>query len=72
MPIAGAGVAIVFYEFVFVKSQEYLNEEASSDGEDREELSLQDGIDASPPQKRNKKGSGNDRSIEDEELTNNE
>lgn len=36
-PFGGAAIALVFYEFVFVKSQEYLNEgEASSDGGNKE------------------------------------
>jgi hypothetical protein len=34
MPFCGSIIALVFYEFVFVKSQEYLNEgdDASSSG----------------------------------------
>ena len=65
MPFGGAAIALVFYEFVFVKSQDYLNEaEENSEGSDKG-LSLQDGIDSSPP---NKKRSAS----VDEEETNNE
>ena len=34
MPFVGSAAALVFYEYVFVRSQEYLNDEsdASSDG----------------------------------------
>jgi len=46
-PLGGSALALVFYEFVFVKSQEYLN----ADDEDTENdgMSLQDGIESSPP-----------------------
>ena len=37
MPFIGSIIALVFYEFVFVKSQEYLND---SDGSDEDCLSL--------------------------------
>ena len=49
MPFGGSALALFFYEFVFVKSQEYLN----ADEDDDDNNSLQDGIDASP-----KAGSG--------------
>ena len=49
MPFAGAILALVFYELVFVKSQEYLN--AEEEEEDDEGTSLKDGIESSPPSK---------------------
>jgi hypothetical protein len=33
MPFFGSAAALVFYEFVFVKSQEYLNDEDSDNSE---------------------------------------
>lgn len=49
MPFAGSVIALVFYELVFVKSQEYLN--AEEEPEEEEGTSLKDGIDQSPPSK---------------------
>jgi len=49
MPFIGSIIALVFYELVFVKSQEYLN--AEEDDEEEEGTSLKDGIDVSPPSK---------------------
>ena len=34
MPFAGSAAALVFYEFVFVKSQEYLNGDDDSEESD--------------------------------------
>jgi len=34
MPFAGSVLALIFYEYVFVKSQEYLNGPDSEDGSD--------------------------------------
>jgi len=48
MPFAGSVIALVFYELVFVKSQEYLN---ADEEEEEEGLSLKDGIEVSPPSK---------------------
>lgn len=39
MPFFGSAAALVFYEFVFVKSQEYLNDD-SEDGSGSDGLSL--------------------------------
>jgi hypothetical protein len=33
MPFVGSAAALIFYEFVFVKSQEYLNEDDSDESE---------------------------------------
>ena len=49
MPFAGAALALVFYELVFVKSQEYLAADEEEDDEDG--TSLKDGIEHSPPSK---------------------
>jgi len=67
MPFAGAAIALVFYEFVFVKSQEFLNEGASSEGSNKE-LGLPDGldIDTPPNEKKIKKDQENKLSDEDE------
>ena len=46
VPFGGAALALVFYELIFVRSQEYLN---ADDDTDHEGQSLQDGVDASPP-----------------------
>jgi len=50
MPLAGSAIALVFYEFVFVKSQEYLEDDTSSAG-DNKELDIPD-IPDSPPKKK--------------------
>ena len=49
-PFIGAILALVFYEFVFVKSQEYLA--ADEEEEDEDGTSLKDGIEVSPPSKK--------------------
>jgi hypothetical protein len=50
IPFGGTVLALIFYEFVFVKSQEYLN--ADEEEEEEEGSSLKDGIEASPPSKK--------------------
>ena len=44
VPFAGAILALVFYEFVFVKSQEYLNDGETSEQGDNKEFTLPDEI----------------------------
>lgn len=65
MPFGGCAIALVFYEFVFVKSQEYLADDNNSSDEGIKDLSLPDGLD-SPPSKE-KKPLQLDNDIEDEE-----
>ena len=43
MPFVGSALALLFYEFVFVKTQEYLNEDGASE-EETKEFSLPDEI----------------------------
>ena len=42
MPFGGSALALIFYEFIFVKTQEYLNEDNDSDDGDAG-LALEDG-----------------------------
>lgn len=41
-PFMGAAIALVFYEFVFVKTQEYLVDSNPEDEEDNHELHMED------------------------------
>lgn len=64
MPFAGSALALIFYEFVFVKTQEYLNDDGASE-EGPKEFSMPDEI-ASPPSKKKEVGIL-DRDVEDED-----
>ena len=43
-PFGGSAIALVFYEFVFIKSQEYLEEGEDDDETDADNDSLADGL----------------------------
>jgi len=62
MPFLGALCSLVFYELVFVKTQDYLNEDEEEEEDEGE--SLKDGIDVSPPSRRKLI---HNKEIEDEE-----
>lgn len=51
MPIVGSALALIFYEFVFVKTQEYLNDDVSSE-DGTKEFSLPDDINSPPAKKK--------------------
>lgn len=43
-PFGGSAIALIFYEFVFVKSQEYLEEGEDDDETDADNDELADGL----------------------------
>ena len=49
-PFGGAALALIFYEFIFVKTQEILD-----DDDDDGKGSMLDGLEASPPSGKNEK-----------------